>query len=411
MSPTNCSSLLDKDVLLFTGDNLVENAYVLVQDGKIKQVGAGTAPILDKVQMISRPGYTVIPGLINAHVHALGGNVQSIEQSLRFGGTTVCDMHNDHHHNRKLTMLSRDPATKNKYADFKCAGLGALIEGGWPDSVVRREVELAGRAEAAEKLLLNWPKLRSPSEAPAFVQTQIGESGASYIKLMHELGDTLSMELPRPPLEIQQSLLEAGVDGLTHIFLDGPPNSDYIQVMKDRGVHCNPTLCCCASQTGEGAELQRRFADDPLVRKMAFDNTPKINLGLASSCGHASVGNAYKNARKLYNAGIPLIIGSDAAGQPLGSGYGVGLHMEMYLYRMLHGIGMTVGEVLHSATGLIADRFRFNDRGRIEPGRLADLVLVEGDARELLGKEDVLCLSVRAVWREGVLASMYEGDV
>jgi imidazolonepropionase-like amidohydrolase len=37
----------------------------------------------------------IIPGLIDAHIHALAGNTNSVEQSLRFGVTTVCDMHNE----------------------------------------------------------------------------------------------------------------------------------------------------------------------------------------------------------------------------------------------------------------------------------------------------------------------------
>lgn len=46
-----------------------------------------------------------------------------------------------------LLQLANDPSTKGKYADFKCAGLGAMVKGGWPEPVVRRVFEQAGKPE------------------------------------------------------------------------------------------------------------------------------------------------------------------------------------------------------------------------------------------------------------------------
>lgn len=286
-------------------------------------------------------------------------------------------------------------------------------------------------ASQAEAVISTWPRLASADEAAAFVQSQIDESGASHIKLMHELGDTLSMpELPRPPLDIQKAvvdaahdrgiiavghalshagtldLLAAGVDGLAHCFLDKAPDHGWIKTMKENNVHCNPTLSLCASQTGQGAQLQRRFAEDPLSEKMLFDPKPGEDIGLACNSRHnASIENVYENTRAMYRAGVPLIVGSDAAGQAAGSAFGLGVHME--IYQMVHEIGMRPEEALRSATSLTAERFGFADRGVIESGRLADLVLLEGDVRTTLADKNVLCLPVSMVWREGVLADVY----
>lgn len=277
-----------------------------------------------------------------------------------------------------------------------------------------------------------WPRLASASEAPAFVQSQIDDSGASYIKLMHELGDTLSMtNLPRPPLDIQKAvvdaahergiiavghalshagamdLLAAGVDGLAHCFLDKPADNEWIKTMKEKGMHCSPTLSLCASQTGQGGPLQQRFAEDPLSRRMQFDPRPQLDVGLACNSRHnASIENVYENTRTLYQAGIPLIVGSDAAGQAVGSAFGLGVHME--IYQLVHEIGMQPEEALRSATSLTAERFGFSDRGVIEPGRLADLVLLEGDVRKTMVDENALCLPISMVWREGVLADVFK---
>ena len=276
-----------------------------------------------------------------------------------------------------------------------------------------------------------WPRLASADDAPAFVQSQIDDSGASYIKLMHELGDTLSMpHLPRPPLGIQKAvvdaahergiiavghalshagaidLLDAGVDGLAHCFLDKPPNNDWVEIMLEQQAHCNPTLSLCASQTGQGAQLQRRFAEEPLAQRMLFDPRPGEDIGLACGSRHnASIENVYENTRAMYRAGVPLVVGSDAAGQAAGSAFGLGVHME--IYQMVHEVGMRPEEALRSATSLPAERFGFADRGVIESGRLADLVLLEGDVRTTLANENVLCLPISMVWREGILADVF----
>lgn len=243
---------------------------------------------------------------------------------------------------------------------------------------------------------------------------------------MHELGDTLSMpELPRLSLDIQKAvvkaahergiiavghalshagaieLLEAGVDGLAHCFLDKAPNDEWIKTMLEKNIHCSPTLSLCASQTGQGAELQRRFAEDPFSQRMQFDPRPKEDAGLACCSRHnAGIKNVYENTRALYRAGVPLVVGSDAAGQAIGSAFGLGVHME--IYQLVHEIGMRPEEALRSATSLTAERFGFADRGVLENGRLADLVLLEGDVRVTLADENVLCLPVSMVWREGV---------
>jgi imidazolonepropionase-like amidohydrolase len=133
------TSFAIKDALIFTGDEYLKDYTILVENGKISKLQPQSEPLPNDIQAISRPGNTVIPGLIDAHVHGLEGNVQCLEQSLRFGITTVCDMHNDDKSLDSLTELAQDLQGKSKYANFKCAGAGATIEGGWPAAVLKLE--------------------------------------------------------------------------------------------------------------------------------------------------------------------------------------------------------------------------------------------------------------------------------
>ncbi|KAE9382082.1 hypothetical protein N431DRAFT_458622 [Stipitochalara longipes BDJ] len=400
------NSFILTDVLIFTGDEFIEKGYVEVEEGKIKGFGSGDFPHTSTTEklVISKAGCTLLPGLIDSHIHGLGGNVLSIEQSLRFGVTTVCDMHNEPQQIAKLKQLAARLETKNIYADPKCAGTAATIRGGWPEGVYLLHDESA----ATKSIIDSWPKLTKPSEAEAFVKEQITTSGASYIKLMHELGDSITVSLLAVghafSFQGAVDLLSCGVDGLTHSFIDKPTSNQHIELAKRNNAHHNPTLTVCASQTREGDEIQVKFHNDPLAKRMLFDTTPRQPLGLGND--ESRVENAYQCTKDMYEAGIPMIVGSDSSGQARGSQFGLGVHME--IHAMVHKAGIEVIDVLKGATSLIADRFRFHDRGRIVVGRKADLVLVEGDVRKFLAKEENLCLPICGVWRDGIVAKVYE---
>ena len=77
------------------------------------------------------------------------------------------------------------------------------------------------------------------------------------------------------------------------------------------------------------------------------------------------------------------------------------MHHELHIF--VHKIGMTPVEALRSATSLIAKRFKFDDRGQVAEGLNADLLLVEGNPLEDIDAT----LSIRGVWRDGNLCSMY----
>lgn len=328
--------------------------------------------------------------------------------------------------------MAEDPAKKGLYSDFKCAGLGAVIEGGWPIPVMKKEFDHVPNGQCiADKIISTWPKLKTAGDAEPYVKHQIEENGASYIKMFHEVGDSIGMDLPLPPMDVQKAvveaahrrgviamghafshagalaLIQAGADGLTHIFLDQAPTDEFVQLMKAQESHCSPTLALCGSQTGEGEELQRRFTNDPFAQRMLLNKSVGRPVGFAiSQRPKSSVVHAYRSVKALHAAGVPLLVGTDAAGREIGTAYGLGVHMEMHL--LATEIGMAPAEVLRSATSLTADRYGFNDRGRIEVGRKADLVLMNGDVLAALADPNSLCLPVKQVWRDGVQASAFE---
>lgn len=129
------SSLLITNVRIFDGENEISDGSVLVEGGVIKQVGEGElkAPSPSTV-VISKPGHTLIPGIIDGHIHAdLDAECTALTQSLKFGVTTVCDMHQEAENIGKLrARATEDPDA----ADFKTSSQAATVSGGWPMAVI-----------------------------------------------------------------------------------------------------------------------------------------------------------------------------------------------------------------------------------------------------------------------------------
>ncbi len=251
---------------------------------------------------------------------------------------------------------------------------------------------------------------------------------------MHESGSAMQQKYPKPSLDLQKALIEAahahglsavahaltlkdtleilscGVDGLTHCFFDAQPTEELIELYKKNNAHCNPTLVAIGSLTTEGGVLQNQFANDPLATKLLLSEGARANACACMSFGKAggSVSNTYAAVRALHKAGVPILVGSDAAGPALGTAYGLSMHQELRL--LVHEVGMTPAEALKGATSVNAKRFGFTDRGLIEKGRKADLVLVEGDVAAYLAGtgEKGLCLPIKGVWRDGVVADVWK---
>jgi imidazolonepropionase-like amidohydrolase len=98
-------------VRLFDGREVREAAGVLVSDGRIERVGSASDTVPDRAQTIDVAGRTLMPGLIDAHVHLKAPSVEplpgaeplwpqtpilfvasALTRLLRMGFTTVRDV-------------------------------------------------------------------------------------------------------------------------------------------------------------------------------------------------------------------------------------------------------------------------------------------------------------------------------
>ena len=102
--------------------------------------------------------------------------------------------------------------------------------------------------------------------------------------------------------------------------------------------------------------------------------------------------NAEETLRMLDRAGVPILVGTDAAN---GATAGVLMHAEL---ETVVKAGLSPTDALADATSVPAKIFSLNDRGRIAPGLRADLLLVRGDPTvDISATKDIV-----AIWKQGV---------
>lgn len=392
-APPPSSTFIIRNVRIFDGHRVVPAGAVWVENGAIKAVGAGvSAPA--GVRVVDGAGDTVLPGLIDAHTHSFG---PALEEALIFGVTTELDMFTDHTYAAQIRAEQKAGKDLN-LADLRSAGTLVTVAGGH-----------------GTEYGIPIPTLASPAEAQAFVDARIAE-GSDYIKLIYddssaygghrptlskeELAAVVAAAHKRGKLAVihigsqQQAkdAINAGADGLAHLFEDHAPDADFGKLAAAHHVFVVPTLTVLDSVAGHpsGAELP----DDPnLGPYLTSGDIVSLRQGFPKFPTELRLQYAFDAVRQLKQAGVPLLAGTDA-GNP-GTSHGVSLHRELAL---LVEAGLTPAEALTAATATPAKAFHLDDRGVIEAGKRADLVLVKGDpTRDIKAARNIV-----AVWKIGV---------
>ncbi|MEM7678840.1 MAG: CIA30 family protein, partial [Myxococcota bacterium] len=183
-----------------------------------------------------------------------------------------------------------------------------------------------------------------------------------------------------------RDVVDAGIDGLVHVFIDEVVADDLLAAMRKRGVAVVSTLAVVAASTGRRVEVN---ATPTLTEAQQASLTQKWPGRIAPK---ETLSRALQTTGKLAAAGIPIIAGSDAPNP--GTAPGVTLHAELVL---LVEAGLSPAAALASATSVPAAHFGLDDRGRIAPGRRADLVWVDGDPT----RDITVTQRIRRVWKNG----------
>ena len=377
------------DVTVFDGEEFRPHRDVRVEDGRIRAVGQRLR-LPDDLPRVDGRGHTLLPGLIDAHTHTYG---MALSDSLRFGVTTVFDQFTQPSF-AAAKRPARESLARADEADLFSAGNLATAPGG-------HGTQFGVPVET----------LTSPGEAPAFVAAR-KEEGADWIKIVWEDGGTFGADIPTLDRETIAAVIEAahaeellavihvstlehslaaldmGIDGLVHVWGDEVVSEADAARFAEAGVFVIPTLSVRLAAAGDsmGPELlaETRPEDVSGMQRETLSQTFPRTVGTSEA--------AVESVRRLHAAGVRILAGTDAPNP--GTGFGISMHGEL---RLLRRAGLSVAEALAAATGNPADAFGVTDRGRLERGRIADLLLVAGDLESDLTRS----AAIAGVWKDG----------
>lgn len=414
---------------VFDGINVIGKKNIVFADGIIISI-SDEMPI-DIDETIDGTGCTLLPGLIDAHVHT---SVEFLRDALKFGITTELEMMGG------FTKRGRDTQLKGIHdaADVRSAGMGLTAPGGHPDELipkgngipdfVLKEMEKMNEEEkvvflAAHKAQKEeeefGPDVTSFEGAIAFVHRQ-ANNGADYFKIMIEDGTV--MNAPGLPViktsvlrkaveeahklgkiviahvltaEAAKTAVEIGVDGLAHLFIDRPDwTKKLIESIASKGIFVTPCLVLNSSIIGNSA---CHVAHDHRVEQKLSDDWKMTMCSCFNTFPQGSMEDNFNNVKDLKAAGVDILVGTDVS-VPMphlgGLAHGVSVHHEMQL---LVEAGLRPIDALRSATSITSKRFNLSDRGVIAEGMRADLLLVKGDPTKNISDS----LSIVDIWKEG----------
>lgn len=385
-----------ENVNYFDGVELVGPVTVILEDGLISAVGADVETP-ENATVLDGEGQTLLPGLIDAHVHAF--TPQMLEQALMFGVTTVYDMFTAEQF--AAAMREEQAAGAAHYrADLLSSGALATAPGGH-----------------GTQFGLDVSTLTEPSQAEEWVADRAA-AGADYIKVIIEDGHEMDFSVPTlneetvtaviaaahdqglmaithvQTLAAAEMAVRSGTDGLAHMFSDALPTPELIEEMVAKDVFVIPTLSVFQSVGVEDAVDTSLAADERIAPFL----TPTDLQSLANpytDFPQLAYSNARDGVAMLHEAGVRILAGTDAPNP--GTAFGASMHRELEL---LAQSGLTASEALAAATSVNADTFGQEGIGSIEPGMTADLLLVRGDpASDITATRDIV-----AVVKGGVLA-------
>ena len=360
---------------------------VVVAGDRIRAVGPdGEIPVPAGAEVIDGSGKTLLPGLWDMHVH-LSDNDGLLH--LAAGVTTVRDLAND---------TDRLLALRKQFDDGTVLGPRVLMAGfldgrgpyAGPTKVFADSVEEA-RAAIDNYAKLGYvqikiyssikPELVAPiarmahghglrvsGHVPAFMTAeQFVRDGADEIQHVNFLSPEIDTRTPARFTAVAENA--AGLD------LDSPRVRDFLAFLKERGTVVDPTV-----GVFEGLFTDRPGQISNVYSAVASRLPAQVRRGFLSGGLPVPEGKdalyrdsfeaLLKMVARLERSGIPIVAGTDAMA-------GFSLHRELELYVRA---GIPAPRVLQIATlGAARVMKRDADLGSIEPGKLADLVLVDGD--------------------------------
>jgi imidazolonepropionase-like amidohydrolase len=352
-------------VIAGDGSAPIENAVVVVRDTQFVQVGrAGEVQIPDGATRVDLAGKTVMPAILDAHVHLRSQMRETLIEDLQrrayYGVVAAISMGQDQ--GDIPYQVRTESQTMPNTARFLTAGRGITApEPGrtevpfWVSTDAEARAAVQDNAKRKVDIIKIWVDDRDNKfkkltpELYGAVIDEAHKNGLRVTAHIYELTDA-------------KGLLKAGLDAFAHGVRDRDIDEEFVAMYKQRPeVILVPNLpsrgvktdLSWVSDTVPPAELEKLQAaaskDDPEAQKL--------------------YGIQARNLAKLNAAGIKIAMGTDG-----NTPYGPHIEMEDMV-----AAGMSPAEVLVAATRNSAEVMKLDDLGTVAAGKSADFIVLDAN--------------------------------
>jgi imidazolonepropionase-like amidohydrolase len=347
-------------VIVGDGRAAIENATVLVNAGRIVQVGPrASVQVPAGATRVDLTGKTVMPAILDTHVHLStnrDGIVRDLKQRAYFGVAAAQSMGTN-----GFNLLPIRNETIPGAARYFSAGRGITRpEPGrdntpyWVDT--EDQARAAVRELAANKvdIVKIWVDDRNgmyPKLTPALYGAVIDEAHKNGLRVTAHIFT----------LEDAKGLLRANVDAFAHSVRDKDVDDEFMTLVKAHpNLVVNPNL----PDRGVKTDVTWLKASLPAAAYQKVEEENADNQRQATAYGIQA-----RNLAKLTAAGVKIVVGTDG-NTPYGP------HVEM---EDMAAAGMTPMQVITASTRNAAEFLRIADGGTLEAGKSADLLVLDAN--------------------------------
>ena len=357
---------------VFDGRQVVDGAgLVFVEDGRIAGIGSARTDIPDGCRLLDRPGATILPGLIDAHVHLVADSGPGALDRLADFSPADCDRVIEH--NLRVSLSSgvtsvrdlgdRDYAVLDWRSRHRAAVAPTIVASGPPITTPAGHCWAMGgaaagpaalraavhqRAERGADLVKIMASGGAMTAGTSMTEGQYGiDDLTAVVAEAHAAG--LAVTAHAHPLAAIRDAVAAGVDGIEHCTF-----------LTESGIDFDPDVVATLAE--------RRIVVCPTLGSTPGARRPPQLMELIRRSGLTWEGR-YRQIAAMGDAGVRLVSGTDGGINP-GKPHGI---LAEALAQIVMG-GMTPASALASATSVAADVCGPGHReGTIRPGQDADL--------------------------------------
>lgn len=361
---------------------------VIMRGDRILAIGPDVSVPPD-AQVIRADGETLLPGLFDLHTHLNSSATdepedfgKSLKKYLLCGVTTVNDYSVYGEMIAPLRNLEQTGVLLGPKVNFAIrlgTPQGHGTEFGWGDYFTQ-EVSTAAEAHVAMARILpykpdvikvftdGWRYDRIADLTSMNVQTL-----SAIVEDAHRAG--LKVFTHTVTLRGAKIAAEAGVDSLAHGVGDALVDDELIKLMKQHHTGYVSTLATFEPESLQSSSSRLMALLSPEGRTFEMRRVQRSPSGAAAEANMRRWNFLQQNITRLLAAGIPIGVGTDAGVGGTYHGWSTLHEMELLVQS-----GMTPLQAVTAGTGVSAALVGESaDRGTIAPGKIADLLLVQGE--------------------------------